>query len=81
MDLEPTTVGYGIVFPCEDGLRIHNVELKEGFVKVQVDMVVELYKSFPLLVPTDDATTLEQATMSYIQWSKHGVILEEVKPT
>lgn len=68
----------GMVYPKGDGM-CHNVPLRIGHVKVQVDLVKEDMCGVPLPVPPeDDILILKQAKNYFIQWPKIGVVLDKV---
>lgn len=69
-------VAKGVVHPLAKS--VHNTPLRPDHACVQVELVVDGWQRVPLPVPTDDAFVLDDARMSFVQWPKSQIVLDQV---
>ena len=56
---------------------MHGVQLGTGFVKVQVNMVHDIFRAVLLeKPPNDEIMTLENVVHTYVQWPKKDITLD-----
>ena len=78
----PIEAGQGMAHPCPPGTLVHGAQLGTGFVKVQVDMVHDIFRAVPLeKPPNDEIMTLGDAFHTFIQWPKRDIALDPSVPT
>ena len=66
-----------MVYPCQEGIVVHGVQLAQGYAKVQVDMVHDNLMAVPLEKrPNEEIITLGDALHTYVQWSKRDIALD-----
>ena len=72
-------VAKGLAFPLSVDV-IHGCHLEEGFMKVQVDMVMDGCEEYdlPMPIPDSDVQKLGQAIRNFVQWEIRSVVLRQV---
>lgn len=75
---KPLIVAKGMVHPAAD--KVHNEQLLPGHAAVQIDNVVEGWEHVPLPVqrPENGMLYVEDARLSFVQWPKNQIILDQV---
>ena len=77
----PVDAGRGMVYPLLPGTLVHGVQVDTGFIKVQVDMINDIFKSVPLeKPPNEEIKTLGDAVHTFVQWPKRDIVLDMSVP-
>ena len=74
----PLIVAKGMVHPAAD--EVHNEHLLPGHAAIQIDNVVEGWERVPLPVQIIENGMLcvDDARLSFVQWPKNQIILDQV---
>ncbi|GKB60885.1 ulp1 protease family, C-terminal catalytic domain-containing protein [Tanacetum coccineum] len=62
-------VAIGKVYPTRDA-TLHRSCISEGYIKVQVDTVIDGYKAIPVPKPTQKVSLLEHTILEFIEWPR-----------
>lgn len=73
----PVDAGRGMVYPLLSSTLVHGVQVETGFIKVQVDMINDIFKTVPLeKPPNEEIKTLGDAVHTFVQWPKRDIALD-----